>query len=422
MLRIFLKALPVFLILSLAESSAAVRFNVDGNILLAPILIGGFLFYLWSVRWQTAKALAIFVDVMALMSILANYAACFDASRHPELGVNSSSMDYAWFLLGTGSAAALVFAWFFLRFGSTLADRLNISKVWYMTLLFSGCILLINLLARPLKYETLQVNRIGTVMIGLLFVLLIIWVVMNTVFYFIVIEMMKAAEEEQELKILRLQEEQYRSQLDYIRQSARTRHDFRQTLRTLNNMARADRAEDICSFLSDYMNDLPENETVIYCKNSAVNAILNHYAVQAKQKGIAVRLDIDDVGEQGMLSDAELCTMLGNLLENAIEELNGGQTEAREIRLGVICAPDANIITCEDTGGGIREEILPRIFEKGVTSKGENHGTGLFLVKQLADKYGGEIEIETEEGEGTCFTVTFSGRKEEENVLSGDDR
>lgn len=252
MLRIFLKALPVFLILSLAESSAAVRFNVDGNILLAPILIGGFLFYLWSVRWQTAKALAIFVDVMALMSILANYAACFDASRHPELGVNSSSMDYAWFLLGTGSAAALVFAWFFLRFGSTLADRLNISKVWYMTLLFSGCILLINLLARPLKYETLQVNRIGTVMIGLLFVLLIIWVVMNTVFYFIVIEMMKAAEEEQELKILRLQEEQYRSQLDYIRQSARTRHDFRQTLRTLNNMARADRAEDICSFLSDY--------------------------------------------------------------------------------------------------------------------------------------------------------------------------
>ena len=128
--------------------------------------------------------------------------------------------------------------------------------------------------------------------------------------------------------------------------------------------------------------------------------------------------------EQYLLVPKEaFVTIIGNLLENAIEELSDGQTEAREIRLGIICAPDANIITCEDTGGGIREEILPRIFEKGVTSKGENHGTGLFLVKRLTDEYGGEIEIETEEGEGTCFTVTFTeSRKEEENVLSGDDR
>lgn len=146
--------------------------------------------------------------------------------------------------------------------------------------------------------------------------------------------------------------------------------------------------------------------------------------MHAAELGIILKIEPDSTMlEQDLLVPKEaFVTIIGNLLENAIEELNGGQTEAREIRLGVICAPDANIITCEDTGGGIREEILPRIFEKGVTSKGENHGTGLFLVKQLADKYGGEIEIETEEGEGTCFTVTFSGRKEEENVLSGDDR
>ena len=115
-------------------------------------------------------------------------------------------------------------------------------------------------------------------------------------------------------------------------------------------------------------------------------------------------------------------TIIGNLLENAVEELNAARTEAQEIRLGIRCAPDANIITCEDTGRGIPEEILPRIFEKGVTSKGENHGTGLYLVKWLADENGGEIDIETEEGEGTCFTVTFYGRKAGENVLSGDNR
>ena len=270
-----------------------------------------------------------------------------------------------------------------------LADRLNISKVWYMTLLFSGCILLINLLARPLKYETLQVNRIGTVMIGLLFVLLIIWVVMNTVFYFIVIEMMKAAEEEQELKILRLQEEQYRSQLDYIRQSARTRHDFRQTLRTLNNMARADRAEDICSFLSDYMNDLPENETVIYCKNSAVNAILNHYAVQAKQKGIAVRLDIDDVGEQGMLSDAELCTMLGNLLENAVDACGAAEENRNFIQLTVSVRENKWLYIVETNSFDGKARMRNGKYVSAKTGG----GTGLWSIASTARRYGGRAEF-----------------------------
>ena len=146
--------------------------------------------------------------------------------------------------------------------------------------------------------------------------------------------------------------------------------------------------------------------------------------MHAAELGIILKMEPDSAMlEQDLLVPKEaFVTIIGNLLENAIEELNGGQTEAREIRLGVLCASDVNIITCEDTGGGIREEILPRIFEKGVTSKGENHGTGLFLVKQLTDKYGGEIEIETEEGEGTCFVVTFTERKDEENVLSGDDR
>lgn len=144
--------------------------------------------------------------------------------------------------------------------------------------------------------------------------------------------------------------------------------------------------------------------------------------MHAAELGIVLRLEPDStVLEHDLLVPEEvMITIIGNLLENAIEELNEAGTEIREIRLGILCSPQANIITCEDTGRGIPAEILPRIFEKGVTSKGENHGTGLFLVNKLAGANGGEIDIETEEGEGTCFTVTFTEKEKKEDVPGAD--
>ena len=70
----------------------------------------------------------------------------------------------------------------------------------------------------------------------------------------------------------------------------------------------------------------------------------------------------------------------------------------------------------EDTGRGIQPQLLDHIFEKGVSSKGENRGTGLFLVHELMEEYGGTIDIDTEPGEGTCFTLTFTRKETESNV------
>ncbi len=143
---------------------------------------------------------------------------------------------------------------------------------------------------------------------------------------------------------------------------------------------------------------------------SEVCALVIGKMMHAAELGIKLSLQRDSsMRESALLIRAdEYVTVIGNLLENSIEELNAGDCEVKEIGLGIYCGADVSVITCEDTGGGIRPEVLPRIFEKGVTSKGENHGTGLFLVKQITDRYGGDILIETEAGEGTCFTVTFT--------------
>lgn len=111
-----------------------------------------------------------------------------------------------------------------------------------------------------------------------------------------------------------------------------------------------------------------------------------------------------------LLPVEDYITIIGNLLENAIEELDrkGDQSSVSEIKLGLYCRPDCTIITCQDTGRGIPDELLLHLYEKGVSSKGENRGTGLYLIRQIVLKYQGEIAIDTEPGEGTCFTLTFT--------------
>ena len=47
----------------------------------------------------------------------------------------------------------------------------------------------------------------------------------------------------------------------------------------------------------------------------------------------------------------------------------------------------------------------------GISTKGAGHGTGLYLIRQITRNYGGTIDLESEPGEGTSFTVTFTGEK-----------
>ena len=108
---------------------------------------------------------------------------------------------------------------------------------------------------------------------------------MNIVFYFTVMEILNASESMNELRIMKVKEEQYRAQISYVKESARARHDFRQTVATLQMMAEEGKIDSIRDYLADYIKELPENETTLYSGNSALNAVLNYYAGDAWQPG-----------------------------------------------------------------------------------------------------------------------------------------
>lgn len=155
-------------------------------------------------------------------------------------------------------------------------------------------------------------------------------------------------------------------------------------------------------------------ETADCIRSSRLCALVIGKMMHAAELGIRLTVNPDSScrPEDLLLEEQECGTVVGNLLENAIEELAKSEGELREIKLGLYCRPDCNIILCEDTGRGIDPAVREQIYEKGVSTKGDGRGLGLPMVRQIVDHHGGTIDIVTEMGAGTCFTLTFTRQEE----------
>lgn len=93
--------------------------------------------------------------------------------------------------------------------------------------------------------------------------------------------------------------------------------------------------------------------------------------------------------------------ILSNLVINAIQAMpNGGEL--------IIFASKSNsnvLITTEDTGIGIPEEVKPKLFSPMITTKSKGHGLGLAVVKRLVEALNGTITFESQQGKGTKFLL-----------------
>ncbi len=111
------------------------------------------------------------------------------------------------------------------------------------------------------------------------------------------------------------------------------------------------------------------------------------------------------------LDPALLKRILVNLLTNSIQAMPKGG----KITIKAYAEACKEIITVEDTGVGIPNEIKPKIFQPLVTTKSKGQGLGLAVAKRLVEVQGGKISFESERGKGTIFILEFplnsQGRK-----------
>lgn len=142
----------------------------------------------------------------------------------------------------------------------------------------------------------------------------------------------------------------------------------------------------------------------------SVAALLIGKSCRAAELG--VRLTLDPASHLGAdprcLPAPAMITVLGNLIENAFDAF--AQTPGRalhEVSVSVREGEQGLILSVDDNACGMSDEVRRHLFERGATSKGEGHGTGLYLVKQIVDAYHGDIRVESTRGVGSSFVITF---------------
>jgi signal transduction histidine kinase/CheY-like chemotaxis protein len=137
-------------------------------------------------------------------------------------------------------------------------------------------------------------------------------------------------------------------------------------------------------------------------------------APKAAQKKIALRFACDSPPGLEMLGDPlRVRQILANLLSNAIKFTDSGSVD---VAIQTQPGPNGKLqlkIIVSDTGAGIPADKLPAIFEKftqadgSITRKYGGTGLGLAITRKLVEMHGGNIDVQSEAGKGSIFTVTL---------------
>lgn len=145
-------------------------------------------------------------------------------------------------------------------------------------------------------------------------------------------------------------------------------------------------------------------------KHQGIAALLIGKLIKANEFGISLTItpgSYCDATTKGVTTNAYI-TILGNLLENAIEELNDIEQEEKEIQLTLYINESQTYISVLDTGRGMPPEYIETITQFGISTKGPGRGTGLYLINNLLENLNGSIRFESEPGEGTEVIVMIN--------------
>lgn len=142
-------------------------------------------------------------------------------------------------------------------------------------------------------------------------------------------------------------------------------------------------------------------------KDPMVSALIIGKHSRGRELGIDLVLEEDSSLEKnhGKIHSNVLVTILGNFIENALESIVEDDKDEKKVRVKVYEDREHIEIQVMDTGKGIPEEILDKIFKRDYSTKSSGRGVGLFLVKTKVENLGGDIKVLSKLGQGTKMIV-----------------
>lgn len=184
------------------------------------------------------------------------------------------------------------------------------------------------------------------------------------------------------------------------------RHDFLNHLQVVYSLIEMEEYQEANDYIEQVYGKITAVSKVMKTANPAVNALLQVKVAACEKAGVPVEVSITSKWEtlENTIPDWEMCKVLSNLIDNAIDAMERVPAECRRLTIALGENVKQYTFRVENTGERIPENIREHIFIPGFTTKGDGHGMGLHIVRKTLQDRDGEITVTSDEKQ-----TVFSG-------------
>ena len=285
-----------------------------------------------------------------------------------------------------------------------MVDDENFAQTWYVFWVLPLVFIALNLFMIPRYSGTLYVGRIlkGYFVLSLTLLILLLW--FSAAFLIMATILNRNARLRQENQLLSMQQQRYENLKASIEEMRQARHDMRHHLNQISRLAEEENLPKLKEYLTSTICKIPDFDMHL-CENQAADSVAGYYYALARRENIPFSLRLD-LPARLPVDEVDMCLVLSNLLENALEASLRIVDRPRHIRItSYLHAGNLLLIQVENTYVG---EILEKngVFQ---SSKRKGEGIGLQSVRHIAEKSGGASTFSHQNGI-FCAKVMLCGK------------
>ncbi|MBR3905974.1 MAG: Spo0B domain-containing protein [Clostridia bacterium] len=190
------------------------------------------------------------------------------------------------------------------------------------------------------------------------------------------------------------------------------RHDFLNHLQVVYSLMEMEEFSEAQQYISQVYGNIQDLSRQLKTACAPVNALLRAKTTEAEGKHIRLFVDVKAAWKDLPLPAWEMCRVLSNLIDNAMDALAGKKDAAITVTL----KEDVRSFSFSVANNGpmIAAEAAEKIFEAGFSGKGEGRGMGLHICRKTLRQYEGDLSVSSTETE-----TVFSGYVPKQNMING---
>lgn len=388
LLKLITWIVPLLLFLSAVGGAVCYQYHISAEPALTSIVLIAVTIYIKTLRGSMWKSGTVALSVCAVFACINSLSRAINAAMLIDMRLTEAE---PWLCL-RAVVCYNVLCWLFAviaYYPATHAARKmvedeNFAQTWYVFWVLPLVFIALNLFMIPKYQDTLYTGRVLQGYIVISIALLILLLLFYAIFLMMANSLNRNARLQQENQLLFMQQQRYENLKTAIEEARQARHDMRHHLNQLSALAEEGNLDKLKVYLAGAVSRIPSLDMRL-CENRAADSVVSYYCALAKREDIPFYAQLD-LPEKIPVNEIDMCLVLSNLLENALEASLQAAPSRQQIKVtSYLHASRLLLIQVENTYDGVIKE-KDGVFQ---SSKRKGNGVGLQSVRHIAEKSGG---------------------------------